>query len=60
MKRRHLLALALAAPAAFAKDGFKPLFNGKNLDGWEGDPRLWKVRDGMIVGSTEGVTLEGN
>ena len=60
MNRRSLLALALVAPGAFAKDGFKPLFNGKNLDGWEGDPRLWKVRDGMIVGSTEGVTLENN
>jgi len=36
------------------------LFNGKDLDGWDGDPRLWKVRDGMIVGSTEGVTLDHN
>ena len=53
------LALGLAA-AAFAADGFVPLFNGKNLDGWDGDPRLWSVRDGMIVGSTEGVSLEHN
>ena len=37
-----------------------PLFNGKNLDGWDGDPRLWSVKDGMIVGSTEGVSLEHN
>lgn len=36
------------------------MFNGKDLDGWDGDPRLWKVRDGMIVGSTEGVTLDHN
>ncbi len=60
MKKCCLLALALLATSAFAKDGFKPLFNGKNLDGWDGDPRLWKVRDGAIVGSTEGVTLETN
>ena len=37
-----------------------PLFNGKNLDGWDGDPRLWSVKDGIIVGSTEGVPLEHN
>jgi hypothetical protein len=57
---RLLLLLAAAACAAFAADGFRPLFNGKNLDGWDGDPRLWKVRDGVIVGSTEGVTLTDN
>src|SRR2546427_12846371 len=60
MTRRNLLALAICSPGAFAAGGFKPLFNGKNLDGWEGDPRLWNVRDGMIVGSTEGVPLEHN
>ena len=57
--RKLLLALLLGS-AAFAADGFKPLFNGKNLDGWEGDTRLWSVRDGMIVGSTEGNPLEYN
>jgi Domain of Unknown Function (DUF1080) len=57
--KKLLLLLGFAA-AAFAADGFKPLFNGKNLDGWDGDPRLWSVKDGMIVGSTEGVSLEHN
>jgi hypothetical protein len=57
MKKVLLIA---AACAALAAGGFRPLFNGRNLDGWEGDPRLWKVRDGMIVGSTEGVTLTDN
>lgn len=28
------------------------LFNGENLDGWQGDPRLWSVRDGVIHGET--------
>lgn len=42
------------------KEGFKPIFNGKNLTGWDGDPRLWKVSNGAIVGSTEGVTLDKN
>lgn len=28
------------------------LFNGRSLDGWNGDPRLWSVRDGVIHGET--------
>jgi hypothetical protein len=56
---KWLCCLALAA-SAFAADGFKPLFNGKNLNGWDGDPRLWSVHDGMIVGSTEKVTIDKN
>ena len=27
-----------------------PLFNGKNLDGWQGDSKLWSVQDGVLVG----------
>ncbi len=60
MHKKLLLALLLCCLGAFAKDGFQPLFNGKNLDGWDGDPRLWKAQDGMIVGSTEGAPLEYN
>lgn len=29
-----------------------PLFNGKDLDGWDGDPRLWSVKDGIVRGET--------
>jgi hypothetical protein len=36
------------------KDGFTLLFNGKNLDGWDGDPVRWSVADGAIVGSSDG------
>ena len=57
---RRLILLLVFAAAALAQDGFKPLFNGKNLDGWDGDPRMWSVRDGMIVGATEGVTMTDN
>jgi hypothetical protein len=53
------LALALCA-CGRAEQGFEPLFDGKTLNGWDGDPRLWKARDGMIVGSTEGVDLKDN
>lgn len=35
--------------------GFSPLFNGKDLSGWEGNLKLWKVRDGIIVGDSPGI-----
>jgi hypothetical protein len=32
--------------------GFKSIFNGKDLDGWDGNRDLWFVRDGAITGQT--------
>ena len=32
--------------------GMQTLFNGKDLTGWDGDPRLWSVKDGVIHGET--------
>ncbi|HXE65262.1 MAG TPA: DUF1080 domain-containing protein [Bryobacteraceae bacterium] len=29
-------------------DGFTSLFDGKSLSGWDGDPKLWSVKDGAI------------
>jgi hypothetical protein len=39
-----------AAPAEPAD--MKSIFNGEDLTGWDGDPRLWSVRDGAIRGET--------
>jgi hypothetical protein len=50
---------AQVSPAE-VKEGFRSLFDGVTLDGWDGDPRLWKAQNGMIVGSTEGVDLNDN
>jgi len=36
------------------EEGLKPIFDGKTLDGWDGDPRLWSVKDGVIRGETTG------
>ena len=49
-----LLAFALLQTSAFSEEGFKPLFNGKDLTGWDGNPELWSVEDGCITGKTKG------
>lgn len=49
---RTLLTLALVAipvVAAEPPDGFVPLFNGKNLDGWTGDTGGYEVKDGVLL-----------
>ena len=42
------------------KEGFIELFNGKSLTGWHGDPALWSVQDGVIVGSTDNHPIQHN
>lgn len=41
-----------SAHAGTTDPGFVSLFNGEDLDGWDGDPRLWSVKDGAIRGET--------
>ena len=37
------------------------LFNGKNLDNWRGDARVWSVEEGSIVGrTTDDVKIDKN
>ena len=42
------------------KEGYVLLFNGKDLDGWQGDLSVWSVNDGAIVGSTDGHPIQQN
>jgi len=37
-----------------AEDGYQELFNGKDLTNWDGNPELWSVADGLIVGKSDG------
>jgi acetyl esterase/lipase/prenyltransferase beta subunit len=39
-------------PAVVETAGFVPLFNGRDLTGWEGDESVFSARDGMIVGKS--------
>jgi hypothetical protein len=48
-----LLSVLLFAHAVVgAEEGFKPIFDGKTLKGWEGDAKLWRVEDAAITGQT--------
>ena len=44
--------IAQTALVSGAEEGFVEIFNGKNLTGWEGNPKLWSVQDGVITGQT--------
>jgi hypothetical protein len=47
-----LVLLAAAASPSFGQE-FERIFNGKDLAGWEGDPKHWSVKDGAITGVTK-------
>ena len=44
----------LISSTSAADEGFTSLFNGKDLSGWEGEPGLWKVEDGVVTGTCAG------
>ncbi len=37
--------------------GFEPIFDGKTLTGWDGDPKYWRVENGELVGEITPETL---
>jgi hypothetical protein len=40
---------AAAQPFDYAdNEGWVSLFDGQTLNGWDGDPRFWSVKDGAI------------
>jgi hypothetical protein len=50
-------------PEALAGDepGFQPIFDGKTMAGWEGNPTYWRVEDGSLVGEiTPSTVIKSN
>jgi hypothetical protein len=47
-----LFLVILSFTGAQAADEPQSIFNEKDLSGWEGDPNVWSVEDGAIVGRT--------
>lgn len=37
--------------------GFMPIFDGKTLSNWEGDPKYWRVDNGMMTGEITPETI---
>ena len=46
-------------PEAAVSDeaGFEQIFDGKTLNGWEGDPQYWRVENGSLVGEVTPATV---
>ena len=55
---RILLALLTLSTAALAQP--VSLFDGKSLDGWDFDPKVWRVEDGMITGGSTTEKIKEN
>jgi hypothetical protein len=47
----------MPTPAGNDETGFGSIFDGKTLDGWEGDPKYWRVENGCLVGEVTPETL---
>lgn len=47
-----LLGLVTFSAAPLAPSAKKSLFDGKTLEGWDGDERFWRVEDGVLIGQT--------
>jgi len=51
------LLVSLGVPTGMARGaesekGFVPIFDGKTLDGWDGNPKFWRIEDGAVTGQT--------
>jgi 3-keto-disaccharide hydrolase len=44
-------------PVTGDEPGFKPIFDGRTLGGWQGDPKYWRVEDGVLVGEITPATV---
>ena len=47
-----VLVIGTTACARAAETGFKPIFDGRSLNGWQGNKQFWSVQKGSIVGQT--------
>ncbi len=61
MHNKLSLSLLLLLFTSFSLFGGKSIFDGKTLDGWDGNPVHWSVKDGAIVGeNTKENPTKGN
>jgi hypothetical protein len=51
-ERQKRMMASQPQPAPKDDPGFKQIFDGKALAGWEGDSKYWRVENGSLVGET--------
>jgi hypothetical protein len=55
------LGFTLPEPIDFNDhEGYRPLFDGRSLQGWDGNPKFWRAEDGSIVGESTPRNPSGN
>ena len=59
MRRPSLLFLAFLSSAALHAEPVS-LFDGKTLNGWDFDPAMWRVEDGVITGGSTTEKIKKN
>lgn len=60
LRRLAVTSIFIASAALYAQrgvpplaeTGFQPIFDGKSMAGWDGDPAFWRVEEGALVGQT--------
>lgn len=52
MKYLSVLIMLLLICCSSSTSEWKELFDGKSLSGWDGDPKFWSVKNGVIHGET--------
>jgi hypothetical protein len=38
--------------APLPETGFEPIFDGKSMDGWDGDAKFWRLENASLIGET--------
>ena len=59
-KKEQIVEEETSQEAVTDADGFISIFDGKTLEGWEGDPKYWSVENGNLTGTVTPETLLEN
>ncbi|HPD31464.1 MAG TPA: DUF1080 domain-containing protein [Phycisphaerae bacterium] len=47
-----VVAMSTTSSAQAINEEFRSIFDGRTLNGWDGDPVYWRIEDGAITGQT--------
>lgn len=53
--RKAVVVLLMGSPSLLAQEeGYQSLFNANDLKGWDGNPEIWSIKDGVVTGKAKG------